>query len=296
MYGYVIIDKPDMFVKDFAMYRAFYCGYCKSVGKKCSQIMRFTTNYDITFLDVLLHSVYGKEKELDNQVCVLNPLRKKTIALRDELTDRCIDANNILMHYKLEDDVLDKSGAGRGFIDKVILRRHYKKSRARLPHSDEVCREQYKQLRRLEKENCADIDRVAHPFALIMREIGREVFAEKYTEDIGSLLYNLGRWVYLIDAVDDLEKDREKGSYNPFLAGYDFSTRERFIKDKEQELNFIFNACQSAIMDAFDKISTPLYEGVLTNILWYGLPATAKTIIGGNKIAKKSLFSSGIER
>ena len=93
-----------------------------------------------------------------------------------------------------------------------------------------------------------------------------------------------------------MEKDREKGSYNPFLAGYDFSTREKFIKDKEQELNFIFNACQSAIMNAFDKISTPLYEGVLTNILWYGLPATAKTIIGGNKIAKKSLFSSGIER
>ena len=296
MYGYVIIDKPDMFVKDFAMYRAFYCGYCKSVGKKCSQIMRFTTNYDITFLDVLLHSVYGREKQLDNQVCVLNPLRKKTIALRDELTDRCIDANNILMHYKLEDDVIDKSGAGRGFLDKVILRRHYKKSRARLPHSDEVCKEQYGKLRKLEKENCAEIDRVAHPFAVMMREIGREVFAEKFTEDIGELLYNLGRWVYLIDAVDDLEKDNKKGAYNPFLAGYDFSSREKFIKDKEQELNFIFNACQSAIMNAFDKISTPLYEGVLTNIIWYGLPATAKTIIGGNKIAKKSLFNSGIER
>ena len=296
MYGYVIIDKPDMFVKDFAMYRAFYCGYCKSVGKRCSQIMRFTTNYDITFLDILLHSVYGREKQLDNQVCVLNPVRKKTIALRDELTDRCIDANNILMHYKLEDDVIDKSGVGRGFIDKVILRRHYKKSRKRLPQSDLSCRENYEALRQLEKENCADIDKAAHPFACIMQDMGREVFAEKYTDDIGALLYNLGRWVYLIDAVDDLEKDSKKGAYNPFLAGYEFRGRENFIKDREQELNFIFNACQSAIMNAYDKITTPLYEGVLTNILWYGLPGATKTIIGGNKIAKKSLFGSGIER
>lgn len=296
MFGYVLIDKPDMFVKDFAMYRAFYCGYCKSVGKKCSQIMRFTTNYDITFLDLLLHSVYGREKQLDNQVCVLNPLRKKTIGLRDELTDRCIDANNILLHYKLRDDILDKSGAGRGFIDKVVLRRHYKKACKNLPQSDRSCAENYERLRKLEKENCAELDAAADPFACMMRDIGEEVFAEKYTPAIGDLLYNIGRWVYLTDAMDDLEKDAKSKNYNPFLAGYAFESREKFIADKKEELDFIFAASQKAIMEAFDKITTPLYEGVLTNIIWYGLPAATKTIIGGNKIAKKSLFNSGIER
>ena len=296
MYGYVVIDKPDMFVKDFALYRAFYCGYCKSVGKKCSQLMRFTTNYDIIFLDILLHSVYGREKKLDDQVCVLNPLRKKTIALRDELTDRCIDANNILMHYKLEDDVIDKSGAGRGFLDKVLLRRHYKKAKKNLPESDASCARNYARLRELEKSGCTSTDMAADPFACIMQDMSREIFAEKYGNEIGELFYHLGRWIYLIDAVDDLEKDAKKGAYNPFLTGRKFKDRKTFVEENREELDLIFNSCQGAIMKAFDGISTPLYEGVLTNIIWYGLPAAAKTTIGGNKIAKKSLFGSGIER
>ena len=106
----------------------------------------------------------------------------------------------------------------------------------------------------------------------------------------------MGRWIYLIDAVDDLEKDAKKGAYNPFLAGRKFKDRKTFVEENREELDLIFNSCQGAIMKAFDGISTPLYEGVLTNIIWYGLPAAAKTTIGGNKIAKKSLFGSGIER
>ena len=58
MFGYVLPDKPNMFMKDYAEYRAFYCGLCKSIGKKCSEVMRFTTNYDITFLNVLYHAIF----------------------------------------------------------------------------------------------------------------------------------------------------------------------------------------------------------------------------------------------
>jgi len=57
MYGYVVPVKAELGQADFCLYRAFYCGICKSIGKQYGQMPRFTTSYDITFLSVLLHDV-----------------------------------------------------------------------------------------------------------------------------------------------------------------------------------------------------------------------------------------------
>lgn len=296
MFGYVLVDKPNMYMKDFTMYKAFYCGFCKGVGKKCSQIMRFTTNYDMTFFDILLHSVYDKEPVIKNEVCVLNPLKKKSICKSDELTEISIDVNNILLHYKLRDDIYDsKSGKGK-FIDGALLRRHYKKSAARQPEVDKLCADNYTELRRLEKEKCDILDAVAHPFAQIMKGITQITFKDKYDENIGELMYNLGRWVYFCDAADDIEDDYKKNQYNPFLIGYDYKDKATFDKDKGEEIAFVLKSAYNAICKAFEGVKTPRYEGVLTNIIWYGLLGTTNKIIGGQKVAKKSVFRTGIEQ
>ena len=86
MYGYVLPDKPNMFVKDYSLYKAFYCGLCKSTGKMCGQLMRFTTNYDMTFLNVLYHAILDKEVKFSEETCILNPIKKKSVVDDDELT------------------------------------------------------------------------------------------------------------------------------------------------------------------------------------------------------------------
>ena len=75
MYGYIIPDKPNMYIKDFTYFRAFYCGLCKSIGSKCGQLARFSTNYDMTFYNILLHNILDKKVEISNETCILNPVR-----------------------------------------------------------------------------------------------------------------------------------------------------------------------------------------------------------------------------
>ena len=287
MFGYVLPDKPNMFMKDYAQYRAFYCGLCKSIGKKCSQPMRFTTNYDITFLNVLYHSVFDKEVEINNEVCILNPIQKKPVVKDDELTRDIIDVNNILGHYKCVDDILDNKSTSKWLVDKMVLKKHYRRSKKKFAKIDAIVDSGYKKLRDLEKENCASVDRVADPFANIMKGITKELFKDKYNEDLGNMMYALGKWVYIVDAIDDIDSDYKEKKFNLFLVQYDYIDKKTFLIEKHDELEFILKNCEKIISESFDKIKLTRYEGVLTNILWYGIKAKTQDILTRSEPCKR---------
>ncbi len=287
MYGYVIPDKPNMFMKDYTMYRAFYCGLCKSIGKKCSQLMRFTTNYDMTFLNVLYHSLFNKDIEISNETCILNPIREKSVVKDDELTHDIIDVNNILTHYKCVDDVLDDKSLSKKIADDFLIKKYYKKSARKFKKINEIVSKGYKDLRELEKSNCSSIDRVSHPFASILKGVAKELFLDKYTDEIGEIMYALGKWVYLMDAVDDINEDFEKGKFNLFLVNYDYIDRKKFLLDKHDDIEFALMNCYNTISKNFESIKLEKYEGVLTNILWYGILQSTKDILTRSEKCKK---------
>lgn len=283
-------DKPNMFIKDFTMYKAFYCGLCKTIGKNCSQMMRFSTNYDITFLDVLAHAVFDKQVEIVNEGCVLNPLKKKSIVVGDEITKKVVDINNILLHYKCVDDIVDNKSVFKKIVDKLILRRHYKKSKNKFKELDNIISKQYDELRVMEKENCGTIDAVCDKFANIMSAIGKEVFQDKVDDNLNVIMYNIGKHIYIADAIDDIQDDFEKGKYNMFLVGYSFISREQFLKDKNEQLNFLLGACVGAINEAFDNLKFNKFDGVLTNIFWYGLKKSDDDLLRRTEKCKKIRF------
>ncbi len=288
MFGYVLPDKPNMFMKDYAQYRAFYCGLCKSIGKKCGQVMRFSTNYDVTFLNVLYHSLFDVDVVIKEETCILGPFKKKPIVKDDEYTQVIVDVNNILGHYKCVDDILDNKSAGKWMFDKIILKRHYKKAKVNLEKIDSIVSKGYEKLRELEKENCASIDRVADPFAKIMQGIAKELFKEKYTQEIGDMMYALGKWVYLVDAIDDIKDDYKDKKFNLFLVDYDFIDKKTFLIDKNEQLRYVLWNCYNTISDNFNKIQLSKYEGVLTNILWYGLKAKTEEMLTRSEKCKKT--------
>lgn len=290
MFGYVIPDKPNMFVKDFTLYKAFYCGLCKTIGKKCGQLMRFSTNYDITFLDVLAHAVLDKEIVISDETCILNPLKKRSIVKTDEISCQVVHINNILSHYKCVDDVLDNKSFGKKFVDKIILKRHYNKSKKAYPMLDKVIDSEYKQLRELEKQNCGVIDKVCDKFANIMVQVGQTVFEQNFTDDLKSMLYNIGKWIYLADAIDDVQDDFKQKKYNMFLVDYDFIDKETFLNDKKQLLEFLLNGCVDSIVNAFDNLKINRYEGVLTNIFWYGIKNSTEDLLRRTKKCKMTRF------
>ena len=287
MFGYVLPDKPNMFMKDYAQYRAFYCGLCKSIGKKCSQVMRFTTNYDITFLNVLYHAVFDKDVTIKKEGCILNPFVKKPIVKDDELTKDIIDVNNILGHYKCVDDIIDNHSTSKWMFDKILLKRHYKRSKVNFKKIDSIVSKGYDHLRELEQDNCSSIDRVADPFANIMKGITKELFREKYTEDLGEMMYALGKWVYLVDAIDDIDNDYKEKKFNLFLVDYDYIDKKTFLMEKHDVLEFALKNCEQVIQNSFDKIKITRYEGVLTNILWYGIKAKTQDILTRSEPCKK---------
>ncbi len=287
MYGYVIPDKPNMFMKDYTLYRAFYCGLCKSIGKKCSQLMRFTTNYDMTFLNVLYHALFNKDIEISNETCILNPIRKKSVVKDDKLTHDIIDVNNILTHYKCVDDVLDDKSITKKIADDFVIKKYYKKSARKFKNIKEIVSKGYSDLRELEKSNCSSIDRVSHPFACILKGIAKELFLDKYTDEIGEIMYALGKWVYLMDAVDDIDEDFENKKFNLFLVNYDYIDRKKFLLDKHDDIEFALMNCYNTISKNFESIKLEKYEGVLTNILWYGILQSTKDILTRSEKCKK---------
>lgn len=271
MFGYVVPDKPNMFIKDFTMYRAFYCGLCKTIGKKCSQSMRFFTNYDMTFFAALLHAVRGEQVEIRNEVCILNPVRKKSVVAVDRSMIDAMNLNTILGHWKVVDDIEDKGGVARRILDSVMIKRHYRKACKAMPEVAAAVEKGYRELAEREREGCASLDIAAHPFAEMMKECTRLILGDDYQEAIGEMMYCLGKWVYFADAIDDVEEDAKKGEYNCMLVGYDFKDRATFLADRKDMITFALEDSYRGVNEAFDKVELKAFEGVITNIIWYGL-------------------------
>lgn len=280
MFGYIIPDKLNMFMKDYYRYRAFYCGLCKCIGHECSEAMRFTTNYDMTFVSLLAHGIKGIEPEFRKEGCVLNPIKKKAIAKPTELMQKIADVNTLLIYYKLVDDEADK---GKKAISKMFVKKHFKRARRRNPELDKYFDDSYAELRRLEEGKCDSVDRLADPFADMMREAIKYILGDEYSDAAGELIYNIGRYVYIMDAIDDVDDDNKSREFNPFLIGYDYKDRTTFNTDKRGELEFMLMHIYSRIKEAFNKIKLRTNEGVITNILWYGLLERIGTILNADK-------------
>ena len=287
MLGYVVPEKMNMFMKDYYGYRAFYCGLCKSIGKRCSQLMRINTTYDMTFLNILAHAVTDVEIEMKMGKCVLNMVQKKLIAQNDKLTEKIVDIGTILAHYKCVDDILDDKSLSKRFIDKAVIKRHYKKARKNYPELDKYISDKYLELAEAEKAKCSSIDRISHHFGEIMVRIGQTVFEDKYTPKLSNLLYNLGKWVYLADAIDDIDEDFKKKKYNVFLIDYEYKDKATFLEEKKDTLEFVMMSCYNTICNDFDKIEVKKYEGILTNILWYGMLNSTKELLRRTEKCKK---------
>ncbi len=204
MFGYLSPDKPYLYMKDDTLYKALYCGICKSIGKVCGQRARFTLTYDIAFLSALAHNILGKDVEIKKSRCVAHAIRRRPIAKPDDVSKMLGAVNVILAYYKLKDDVLDES---KGNLKSIIFKKGYKKAKKKYPKIDLIVKDCYSNLLKLEKENSESIDIVADCFAVMLKDISSEVFLDKTNENTKQLMYAVGKWIYLIDALDDYDKD-----------------------------------------------------------------------------------------
>ena len=290
MFGYVLPRTATLEQRDFAMFQAAYCGICLSTKKKYGNLARLTTNYDITVLELLAIEALKPEVEFGTCRCICDP-RRKVFVKDNTLSSVVVDANILLCRYKLDDDLAD--GGGRHAAMRRILKKPYEAAKARLPEADRIVGEGYARLRAMEKANAASLDRTSDCFARLLSELLCAVLDKAAAEDVKykeqrsaraedkaymsalrALCYNVGKFVYLADALDDLAEDAAAGRYNPVLAvypDYEKGKRLEYIDRHHAELKFAFTATINRAIESLNGMPLTHVGDLLRNIIYDGL-------------------------
>ncbi|MBO5889502.1 MAG: hypothetical protein J6Q58_05120 [Clostridia bacterium] len=280
MFGYISPDKPHLYLKDDVLYKALYCGICKSLKQKTGQISRFTLSYDMAFMSALAHNIMGIDVDIEKKRCIAHAIKKRPIAKPDKISLMLASLNVILTYYKLKDDVLDEK---KGGIKSSIFYNAYKKAKREYPQIDLTVKTCYERLLKLERENTDSIDIVSDCFAEMLKEISVVLFEDKSTEYTQNLTYAIGKWIYLIDALDDYDKDIKKQNYNVFYNVYKSSDYLTLIKEHEKDIVFVFSTIFIQISENYSKIPMQYNTDLVVNILTRGIPTKTKQILNKGK-------------
>jgi hypothetical protein len=261
MFGYVNINKPELKVKDFYKYKAYYCGLCRTLRSKYGPLGQMTLSYDMTFLIILLTSLYESNTPVKKKRCVVHPVRKQQI-LCNEITEYVADMNIALTYHHLLDDWRDEKSIP-GISGAKVLEHSYKKIRRKYPRQCDKILECLNNLEACEKRQETDLDTVSRCFAELMSEI-MVYRKDPWEETLRKTGFYLGKFIYILDAYDDIEKDRKKGSYNPLLT---LTDHENFETDCRNMLVMMMAQCSRE----FEKLPCLNDAEILRNILYEGI-------------------------
>lgn len=273
-------DKPNLYMKDYALYRGFYCGLCHEIGRCQGQCLRMGVNYDVTFLSILYHGLWEETPIPQKKACVLHPFRKKAVVLGEKQQTMAY-LNTLLLDFKCQDDVLDGQTSRKAAQN--LFARQIKKAKAKLPEVASVLQKTAIEQQKTEAQKPTSWRIAAEPFADCMQEILRLVCKEKYTPFVGNVGYHLGQYVYLMDALDDYEDDRKKGRYNPLALRYGEETKAAMVAAHKEELQEEIEDILNEIKENYRNVAVFATEGIVTNTLWMGLRYRAQQLLEENK-------------
>ena len=284
MFGYVRADTPYLYIKDDNLYRAMYCGVCKGIGQVCGQAARMGLSYDVTFLSVILHNIAGVDVKIVKSHCLTHCIRTRQMAEVDELTRRLGALNTALVYYKYTDDIQD-GDKGRG--KRLWFKRGFQKVKQTYPEIERIVRENLANQEKVEKAKTESLDRAADATANMLAEFSDYALGEKKTSATHNLFYAVGKWIYLIDALDDYDKDVKKGAYNPFALAFQATCKKELLEGKSgEDVRYAFHALFFDIRENLSQIHFHFNRDLSDNILLRGLPATTKRVMEGEDCAK----------
>lgn len=291
MFGYVRPAKPELKVRDWERYQAVYCGLCHTIRKRYGLYPTFFLNYDLVFLAMLL-SPKEDRPQTERKRCPACPLRKKCVLHSSQGLETAADESVILTYHQLRDAAQD-GGAWKGSGARLLarlLRPAYRKAAGLRPEFDRTAREELSRLAELEQSQCPSLDAPADAFACLLRAAAPGTGDTARDRAMGQLLYHVGRWIYLLDAWDDREKDKKTGNYNPLFLRWPDGPEgheKEFRQTLEQSLDLSISA--------FHLLDTGCWEPILGNILCIGLPAVEKAVFRGIYHKKQKKLQREIE-
>lgn len=273
MFGYIMPFKPQLRICEYDTYKAVYCGLCKQLGSSYGIAARFTLSYDFAFLSMLSMALTEEPPSFCKERCFANPLKKKFCCKASEASRFSACTAMIMLYYKVLDNYRDSGFGGKALM---LLVRPFaasarKKATKQYPQVDEITAEMMKSQFALEEAGCTVIDEAAEPTAICLSKIcSLLAHGEGEQRVMGRFGYLLGRWIYLMDAVDDLSDDIKTGSYNAFVLQQKL-TPTADITQALRETTEVLNQTAAELAKTYELLELKRYKPILDNIIYLGL-------------------------
>ncbi len=300
MFGYTFPIEPSMSSEDQAAYRAYYCETCHQLRDGYGVMSTVIVSYEMTFANIILNSVLEegviRDRPNNGKLCVLRHSDAHTDLLKSLAAYTVLVANNGLIDDKVDGPSLKSS------LALLWLNRSIERARKDFPEYDELIMKGYAMLREKEAAGCSDPIEMGKASAASMIWVLREMIGDRWTPELEQLFENMGIWVYVMDALEDLDDDFKEDQYNPFLCGCgDFTTGKEYISKNIYRISGIINSIVTNIQSSYLKVRERMRanQTVTDNIVYQGIPVAVRRVMSGESKMQPSvrnLFSGRINR
>lgn len=277
MFGYILPSKSRLKSDEFENLRHYYCGLCFAIKKIFGNIPRKALSYDSTFFAILFDAINPEGTELNNKLCIKHPLSKTIICNENNAINYAADLNITLLYFKILDNIEDDRKI-KNKLYKNIVEPYYKKIDN--PKLKETFNSNLYILHKYENSNKIDsIDFICDPFSKLIGDViyncpfNINEDNEDTRKNLYTFGYNLGKWIYLVDALDDLKMDMNCSKFNPINKIYNTSDTpyEEFILKVKKTIDFILITILQNLIECVKKIPITKNEELIHNIVNYGL-------------------------
>jgi hypothetical protein len=301
MFGYVRPFKAEMLVKEYEEYKSVYCSLCKKIGKDYGKVMRTILSYDVTFLNLVFLSVNAQKYLPCLGRCTCNPLKRCVYDNADETKQNIYAISAaltiILTYYKIDDNINDESFF-KGFksrLIKLMLLFPMRKAKKNYPEYNSIVSEMMEEQKSVEDKANPNIDECCEPTAKATGKIMMKAVEDNATQQLilQQIGYFLGRWMYLMDASDDIKSDIHYKRFNPFKNKYSLNSdddlNDNVLKQLHLYCNEELNACVSRIISAYNLLEPGDYSPIISNVLIKGLARMQQQYLFEDKIKRENM-------
>lgn len=262
MFGYVITNCKTLSESERFRFRALYCGMCRVLRQRYGNIGRFTLSYDMTFLALVLSALYEPAEDCGRERCLPHPVRPHEYAVT-EMSAYAADINVALAYHKCADNWQDDHNplyaAAKG-----VLHAAYGNALKRIPEKCQVIEAWMRDIRALEASGCDQIDPPMNLTGDMMGKLFQYDPDDYFARQLYDMGAGLGRFIYFMDAYDDLDSDVRHGKFNPLREMRKQADFEAVCKSG---LTMMMADCA----EAFERLPIVKDADLIRNILYSGV-------------------------
>ncbi len=280
MFGYVLPSREKLTEEEQAAFQSVYCGLCHTLREEYGFAASMILNYDLTFLAVLLSS--GEEPKSRCRRCAAHPCKGRCAAEKTAALKKAAACSVILAYWQIRDGLSDSRGWKKikYRLAELALRRAYAMAAQDCPVFDRETRAQLSRLAELERAGCDTLDEPADAFAVLLAGVSEELDDPMQRRIYRQLLYHMGRWIYLVDAADDLKKDFESGNYNPLIRRYGL-TEATLDGETKQAFAATLDTSVRQMAAAFELWDFGCWTALLRSTFYEGLYQVGSAVLAG---------------